>query len=430
MTTNKTRYSYELDFQEHILASFVSDEQFLIKHMDIIHPEFFDDEILAGICNAVVEFFTVNKKLPDEVSLNHEIKTHMMPGRKYNEYKDCIRSVYKKIGVNVSYYRQHAIEFAKKQSIMDAVRKSRDLVEEGEYDQVQELITKAVQTGARYSDITYDYFAKYYSRAESYVAKRKGTTTRLTTGISELDKLTQGGLDKGELGIVVAPPKSGKSTTLFNFGAVGVMAGSSVLHVTLEMRRSMVAMRYDSRFVGYSMVELQKKPNGFVKAMKKLRNSMNGRLHIVEYPTKTLTMSSLKSIASGIKGLGLIIVDYADLMRPPRYQKDRRLELIETYEQLRGVAGELQVPIWTASQANRSAVGAKIVSMDMVAEAFDKIAIADLALTVCMTPVEAHSGRMRLFTAANRLGVSGEQIECSVNWKTATIRSVDVGDLE
>ncbi len=243
--------------------------------------------------------------------------------------------------------------------------------------------------------------------------------------------MIQGGLDKGELGIVVAPPKHGKSTVLFNLGASALMAGYNVMHVTLEMKKKLVATRYDCRLLGTSMRLLHKKPKSFLKTMRELRKKLQSKLHIVEYPTKRLTLSNLKSIASGVGNLDLVIVDYADLMRSPRHMKDKRLELIETYEQLRGLAGELDVPVWTASQSNRQSVGAKVITMDMTAEAFDKIAIADIAVSVCQTMQEAHAGKMRLYTMANRLGAGEEQIECEVNWDTATIKSVvDDEDLE
>ena len=419
----KDHYDFDLEFQEYILASFVHDENFLIKHRDIIKPEYFDDEILCGIAQAVLSFFDKKKSMPDVASLSHNIKEFMMPGRKYGEYKETIENIYSKSGTNTAYYREQAVEFARRQAILDAVRQSKDLAEAGEYEEIASLVTRAVNTGIDYHDLTYDFFGNINERAKAYNERRKGSNTRITTGIPELDRLIQGGLDKGELGIVVAPPKHGKSTMLFNISASAVMAGYSVLHVNLEMKKKMVITRYDCRFLGTSMRSLHKKPKSFLKAMKILKKKLTSRLKVVEYPTKRLSLANLKSLVSSIDGLDMIIVDYADLMRPPRFMKDKRLELIEIYEQLRGMAGELDLPIWTASQSNRQSMGAKVITMDMIAEAFDKIAIADIAISVCQTVQEARIGKMRLYIMANRLGAGEEQIECDVDWKTATIRS-------
>lgn len=420
------QYKFDLVFQEHVLSALICDEKFLVKNREVLRPEYFDDEILSGIGQCALDFFDKNKAMPDKTSLCEEIKGYVAPGRKFGEYKEKIKDVFKKKGVNTTYYQQEAAEFARRQAILDAIRQSQGLLESGDFDKICHLVQKAVSTGTSTSDLIYDYFTQSRARAKEYRNKHKnpGSDTRVRTGIQQLDELMQGGLDKGELGMIVAPPKHGKSTALFNLGAVAALNGINVLHVSLELKRSMVAARYDARFYGDTIKNIQKKPKSFFKAMEKLRGKLGPRLKIVQYPTKSLTLGMLKSIASQVENLGLIIVDYADLMRSPRNRDERRFELIDVYEGLRNLAGELELPIWTASQSSRYSVGAKVISMDMIAECFDKIAIVDVAVGLCQTPQESHAGRMRLFMMANRLGESENQIDCKVNWKTAHIQSL------
>lgn len=432
---DKERYKFDLSFQEYVLASLIGDGKFLVKNREVLRPEYFDDEILSGIAEASLAFFDEHKSLPDHASLSQKVKEFIAPGRKYGEYKEKVKEVFAKVGVNTSYYQQEACQFAKRQAILGAIRESQGLIESGDIDKVVQVVQKAVSVGTNTSDLIYDYFNTVKSRARVYRDKHKNpeSDTRVPTGVQQLDELMQGGLDKGELGMIVAPPKHGKSTALFNVGANAVLRGVKVLHVSLELKKSMVAARYDSRFFGGTMKEIQKKPKKFYKAMKAVRAKIGPNLLIVQYPTKSLSMVGLKAIASQIEGLGLIIVDYADLMRPPRHRDERRFELIDVYEGLRNLAGELELPIWTASQSSRYSVGAKVIGMDMIAECFDKLAIVDVAIALCQTPTEAHANKMRLFLMANRLGESENQIECHVDWKTANIQSSvteDDGELE
>lgn len=423
---DKEKYKFDLVFQEHVLASLIGDDKFLVKNREVLRPEFFDDEILSGIAEASVDFVDKNKSLPDQSALCQHVKEFIAPGRKYGEYKERIKDVFAKIGVNAGYYQQEASEFARKQSILDAIRQSGSLLETGDFDKIVALITKATAVGTGSTNLIYDYFSTSKERARAYRDKLKNpeSDTRVKTGVQQLDELMQGGLDRGELGMVIAPPKHGKSTKLFNIGASAVLAGKTVLHVSLELKKSMVAARYDSRFYGFSMKDIQKKPKSFFRAMEKIQEKLGPKLKIVQYPTKSLTVTGLKAIASQVENLGMIIVDYADLMRPPRFRDERRFELIDIYEGLRNLAGEMELPIWTASQSSRYSVGAKVIGMDMVAECFDKLAIVDIAIALCQTQQESHANRMRLFVMANRLGESENQIECKVDWKTANIQSM------
>lgn len=417
------KYRFDLNFQQHILSSFLTDLEFVRKNRSVIKAEYFDDEILRAICQCALDHYEKKGSLPDHAQLLEELKPSVAPGRKYGEYKEKLHDVYAKPNENNAYYQEKALEFARYQALVLAIAESADFIETGEYDKVEDAVRKALRVGTRTADLVYEFFDETKTRALHYQNKRRGSNTRVPTGISELDSLIQGGLDRGELGMVVAPPKHGKSTALFNIGANAVLFGKVVLHVTLEMSKTMVAARYDSRFFGQSFRDIQKKPKSFLDAMVKLQETLKGRLKIVEFPTKGMKLGDLRAIAQEIPDLGLIIVDYADLIKPPRHRDDNWIELADIYEQLRGLAGELKVPVWTASQSKSSSVGSKVIDIHQIAKSFDKAAIVDLAISLCQTDSESADGKMRLFVMANRMGPGKDQIECKVDWDTAKIES-------
>src|SRR3990167_3803381 len=412
-------YKFDLNFQQHVLISFLTDLDFIKKNRGIIQAEYFDDEILRGVCRVALDHYERTGGLPDRALLMEEIKPLVAPGRKYGEYKEKIHDLYEKPTTNNEYYQGKAIEFARYQALMLAIQESSDFIEAGEYDKVEEAVRRALRVGTRTVDMVYEFFDETKNRAQLYQNKRRGSTTRVPTGIRELDSVIQGGLDRGELGMVVAPPKHGKSTALFNIGANAVIHGKVVLHVTLEMSKSMVAARYDSRFFGQSFRNIQKRPKSFLEAMGRLQESLSGRLKIVEFPTKSMKLSDLRAVTQDIDNLGLLVVDYADLIRPPRHREDNWIELADIYENLRGLAGEIKVPIWTASQSKSNSMGSKVIDIHQIAKSFDKAAIVDLAVSLCQTESEAAEGRMRLFVMANRMGPGKDQIECKVDWNTA-----------
>ena len=103
----------------------------------------------------------------------------------------------------------------------------------------------------------------------------------------------------------------------------------------------------------------------------------------------------------------LVLLDYADLLRSTEKAEARYIELGAIYEQLRGLAGEYQVPIWTASQSQRSSIQDDVIQADKIAESYSKIMTADLVLSLSRKLEDKvnHTGRMHVIK--NRFGSDG-----------------------
>ena len=102
----------------------------------------------------------------------------------------------------------------------------------------------------------------------------------------------------------------------------------------------------------------------------------------------------LKSFAPSV-----IIVDYADIMRSTRQYDSLRHELKLIYEELRNLAMEVNIPIWTASQANRDSAKSDIVGLENMSEAYGKAMVADVVVSLSRKPMEKATGAGRLFVA-------------------------------
>ena len=103
----------------------------------------------------------------------------------------------------------------------------------------------------------------------------------------------------------------------------------------------------------------------------------------------------------------MVIVDYADLLRPKVNNKEKRMELESIYEELRGIAQESECPIWTASQTNRSGLNAEVITMESISEAFNKCFVSDFIFSVSRTSEDKITNSGRIFVAKNRNGPDG-----------------------
>jgi replicative DNA helicase len=169
-----------------------------------------------------------------------------------------------------------------------------------------------------------------------------------------------------------------------------------------------VASRYDSALTGLQLKDLAFFKEKIFDEIKDIA----GSLIVKEYPTKTASVQTIRNHIERMRSRGqepdMIIVDYADLMKPGGNPKDEKRHQLEgIYEDLRGLAQIHACPIWTASQTNRSGLNAEIITMESISEAFNKCFVADLIFSVSRTIRDRAVNGGRIFIAKNRNGPDG-----------------------
>jgi replicative DNA helicase len=202
----------------------------------------------------------------------------------------------------------------------------------------------------------------------------------------------------------------------------------------VNLPEAQIGKRYDSNLLSIDFDELDASRSN-VDAYHIERQGKNGTLKIKYYPSGTATVYTIRAwlerhALSGFRP-GLIVIDYADIMRSSRQYEQLRLELKLIYEELRALAGELGVPIWTASQSNKDGSNSDIVDMSNMAEAYGKAMVADVILGLSRKPQEKALGCGRVYIAKNRAGRDGLVYQAKINTAQSRITLVsDAGTLE
>ena len=323
------QYDEDFEFQRSLIAAAWSDEKFLMAGAEVLKPSFFGNEILGAVVSVLLSFVQKNSKVPDLGACLSEIKVEVAPGRKYGEYEEEVRTIWARRGGNVEYYKQKAIEFARTQAVISAVEEAHKQVTVGDFEGVLSLVTKAVRTGEHAFNGRYDFFKGTKDRILTYLGKDgRGKVHRVPTGILPLDSAIRGGLGPGELGVIEALPKCGKSTVLIHLGASALERGETVLHVSVENSLEVVAERYDVRLWGRPRKEIEGAPREFWNSMKEMKERLGRKLLISCHPTRTLTPAALGSAVSNCDPRPtVVIVDYADELRAPRKRSEQYEEI-------------------------------------------------------------------------------------------------------
>jgi replicative DNA helicase len=329
---------------------------------------------------------------------------------------DKLREVWKhNEATDLEFVQEQTLDFCKNQALKNAIIESVDLLENKDYDSIKKIIDTAMNAGAS-RDLGQDYIESLEVRLT------KSSRDTIETPWDVVNEIMDGGLGKGELGVIVAPAGIGKSWTLQALGSGVIKNGKTVVHYSLELNENYVGLRYDSIFCGVTTANIRYYRE---EVEKKIRN-LKGKLLIKYFPTKSASVQTisahLKQIElSGVKP-DLVIVDYADILLPLGHFREKRHALGTIYEDLRSVAGELEIPIWTASQANRSALEEDVIGADKIAEDYSKVMTADFVMSMSRKVEDKIANTGRFHVIKNRFGIDGITYPSTINTNIGLVK--------
>lgn len=393
---------YGSDFQIKCVSALLSDRSFIERINDIVEPKNFELDAHQWIVSETISYFMEHKELPTMTVFKVKMDDVKSQDLK-KSLVDQLRVVYQKItDSDIQYIKEQYLEFCKNQTLKKAIYESVSHLKNGDYEKIKASVDHAMKAGME-RNVGHDYIQDVEHRM-SVMAR---STTR--TNWTEIDTIMDGGLAPGELGIVTACAGAGKSWVLAKLGAEAMRQGKNVIHFTLELNENYVGLRYDSCFTG---IDFQNIRNN-VAIVKNKISEIPGQLIIKYFPIKTVSATNLKMHIERIQMLGkkidLAIVDYADILRPFQSEKNSNSysEAGGIYEELRGVAGELQIPIWTASQSNRGGMEEDILTSVHIADSYRKIMTADFVLSLSRKTQDKVANTARFHIIKNRFGPDG-----------------------
>ena len=426
-------YEYGDQFQRHAVAVLARIPGGVVRYRSALDPAYFGSKTLREVTETLFEHVDKNRALPQRPTLTEELRERL-DGEDFKRAAKVIEQAYREDISDSKAVLEKLIDFGQQQAYVNATLKAAEEIQRGRRD-VRKLFDEAALVGEDLLDLGTDYASDVDARRAYYLDPDEESDT-IRTGIPHLDMLLGGGLGRGELGVVLAPPKRGKTTTMMNFG-FGALTSSNrynVAHYSLEIQANKVARRYDDRLMGQRIEYRVSHPERYGEMLaERVQRFIKGKLFVKWYPTRTATVGKIRSHLSLLAARGfhpdLLLVDYADIMKPERRLGEMRHEQAGIYEDLRQLAGEFNCAIWTGSQASKGALQKETVTIEDFAETFEKAAIVDTAIAFCETKDERIENKCRLFAAALRNSEDGRTIECDINRAQARLRSTALFDV-
>ena len=418
---NETFVRFGKSFQEKLCQLMLEDRPFFDQIMEVLDINFFEKKYLQIFAQTLINYRNKYNTHPNAEVMISLLRTELNHHDKATAH--TVREYYARIhssdGVEeADYIKDKALDFCRKQVLKGAMIKSAKLLKSSSFEEIEKVIKEALVLGTD-NNFGHDFRKDLLKRFE--LVSRDPTST----GWSRMDEIVKGGLGKSELGVVIAPTGAGKSMVLVHLASQALLAGKTVVYYTLELKDTVVGQRFDCCITDVPLQEHRMRKKEIVDKIK----DIDGTLIIKEYPTKSASTQTLKNHIEKLRKRGiepdLILVDYADLLRPVRSSGEKRHELEETYEGLRGLAQTYEIPIWTASQTNRGGLNAEVITMEAISEAFNKCFVADFIFSLSRTVQDKQANKGRIFVAKNRNGPDGIVFDAFVDWSDVTINILD-----
>ena len=393
-------------FQENLCKLLVYDRSFCDQMQEVLDVGFLELKYLQVFTSKLFDYKDQYKTHPTNGTLNSIFNTELeleneVIRKQINDYFVRIQAF--PDVADKEYVKNKSLDFCRKQVLKSAMMESVPLLNECSFEEIETLITKALRLGMD-NNFGYDYIKDFDERF------METCRNPVSTGWTQIDKITKGGLGIGELVVVIAPTGAGKSHVLVHLGAQALKQGKNVVHFTLELGDKIVAKRYDACLTGINLDDVISEKEAIFEHIK----DIDGHLIVKEYPTKSATTVTIKNHLERIRQtqmeIDMIIVDYGDLLRSTIANKrnsEKRHELEGIYEELRGIAQEFKCPLITASQTNRKGLNEEVITMESISEAFNKCFVADFIISLSRTIKDRNCNVGRLFVAKNRNGPDG-----------------------
>ena len=390
---------YGHDFQIKVISSLLTHKGFLTNIHDIISEEYFENQAHRWTIKEILSYYDKYHTTPSLEVLKVELQ------KVENEVlqiaiKEQLKDAYVSTDADLKYIQEEFTNFCKNQQLKKALMSSVDLLKGGDFDGIRFIIDNAIKAGND-KNVGHEYNKDIEQR---YKQNNRST---IPTPWDEFNTMLQGGLGNGDFGLIFGNPGGGKSWSLVALGGHAVKLGYNVLHYTLELGEDYVGRRYDAFFTNISVSEISKHRD----AVEKVVPELAGKLIIKEFPTGKATISTIESHIGKCTDLGtkpdLIIIDYVDLLSSRKKNRERKDEIDDIYQSTKGLARELNVPIWSVSQVNRAGAKDDIIEGDKAAGSYDKMMIADFAASLSRKKEDKVKNTGRFHIMKNRYGMDG-----------------------
>jgi replicative DNA helicase len=391
----------------------IYNEEFARKVIVFIKGSYFHNNTDKVLFDEIQTFYSKYNDVPSKEALQISIEERTdLSSTVFEETTSLVKSLEME-DTNYQWLLDETEKFCKDKAVYNAIMESISIIDGEEKQQsegsIPELLSNALAVSFD-THIGHDFLDNAEERYEFYQRKEE----RIPFDIEYLNKITKGGIPRKTLNILMAGTGVGKTIGMCHMAASNLTLGKNVLYITMEMAEERIAERIDANLMDVevdSLVDLSYAR--YAKKIEAIQSKTKGRLIIKEFPTSTAHTGHFRHI---LKELALkknftpdiIYVDYLNICASQRLNGSNNVNSY-TYvkaiaEELRGLAVEYNLPIWSATQVNRTGFSSSDMGLEDTSESFGLPATADLFLALIQTEELQELNQVMVKQLKNRYG--------------------------
>lgn len=379
-----------------ILLNLMKNEQFARKILPFVKQEYLTESHERKLYREISEYIIQYNALPSVSAIRLALESNTKLTEV--EFKRCVELLDEfatgEAEKNDQWLLDATEKFCQEKAIYNAIMDSIQILDNKDPNRNKGAIPQLLSDALGVSfdpHIGHDYMDMYSDRYDFY----HRVESRIPFDLEYFNKITKGGLPQKTLNIALAGTGVGKSLFMCHMAASSMMQNHNVLYITLEMSEEKIAERIDANLLNVTIDDLMVMPKDmYEKRMKRLRESVKGKLIIKEYPTAAANPAHFRALLNDLSlkknfKPDIIFVDYLNICASSRIKAGANINSY-TYikaiaEELRGLAVEFKVPIMSATQTTRSGFTNSDPGLEDTSESFGLPATADLMFALIST---------------------------------------------
>jgi len=409
--------NYGPSFQLKIITSLLNNKGFLINIADVIYIDYFDNSGHKWLIQNILDYYSKYHTVPTLDYLKMEVKKVENESLRSSILQQ-LREALQLEKEDLTWVQDEFTNFCINQKLKQALLTSVDLLKEGEYETIKELINNALKSGQD-KNIGHIYTKDLESRY------REDARNPIPTPWEEFNDLFQGGLGKGDFGLIFGNPGGGKSWAMIAMAVHAAKLGYKVLYYTLELSEDYIGKRFDACLTGIPFVKVNSQKSTISQMIEKLP----GEIIVAEFPPGKASISTIENHIEKCKDFDfepdIIFIDYVDLLSTKKKTTDRKGEIDDIYISTKGLAKQLKIPIWSVSQVNRQGAKDNIIEGDKAAGSYDKIMITDVCISLSRKKEDKVNKTGRFHIMKNRYGMDGMSYNALVDTNVGHFEILD-----
>lgn len=413
------------DYQIRLVAQILNDKKFANNILDIIDPNYFEDETIRLIVARIKD-----AKMVDDIVIDiSSLEIRMLADTTNDQQRRYILAHLSKIreaNLEDSFFIQDkAMNFCKQQELLKSMVEINKIISKGDsdnYPMLESILRKAIEHGDNKDDGMDIFDGIEHVLVDDF-------RSPIPTGIKGLDEIMDGGLSKGELAVILAPFGVGKTTMMTKLANTAMKTGYNVLQIFFEDNPKVIQRKHLSCWSGIDLNSLALHKEELMEMVETM-TSGKGQLKLKKFPSDGTTIPIIrqyirKLIASGFRP-DIVLLDYIDCVEPSRKFDDINAGEGSVMRQFESMLSELDIAGWTAVQGNRTSIGAEVVQADQMGGSIKKGQIGHFIVSIAKTLDQKENGTATMAILKSRFGKDGI-VFSDIKFDNARIQ-IDMGE--